>query len=128
MVQALMANIIYNIILYLMVFWYWCFRWTLLKSFHWMNKPMNLFTSFITIIYLIPIVSNNSIISNSIITYNIWYGLTVFLIVRNIYYSVQAIIDFILTPTPILGVFLVVDVLMCIYLYMYLHKLQSKDW
>lgn len=114
-----MENIIYNILGLLMLIWYGAIRWTIYTNkikYAWAYAPINLSTAFISIIFIIPslVMPEN--------TKSKWMlCLGIFLLFRNIYYTIEDIIDYPTNPPEQLFN-IIMDILMWGYCAFYIIK------
>ncbi len=113
---------IYNTMGMLMLIWYADYRWTMFADkikYSWAYAPINITTAFLSIPFLIISLFT---IQRS---FTLWmYWLAIFLLLRNIYYTIEDVRDYIqikhnpTTPISSLqqqGFFVALDVLMAIY-------------
>ena len=130
MINFIQASI-YNILLGTSGFWYVLLRWTYLQDkqkYWWAYLPMNLFTAFLSAIFIIVsfVQFNVPIFKIDKIALILNY-VAYFLLIRNIYYTCEDVYDYFLSinhknKEQIL--FILIDVLMIIVplLYFYFYK------
>lgn len=114
---------LYNVLGIAMFIWYSSIRWTMFtdhKIYWWAYEPVNLFTAFLSILFLtfaftdlIKFFSKNVRI--------LLFGVAFLLCYRSCYYTIEDILDF--TTSPLLQMFyIIIDVAMGGYTYLYLCK------
>lgn len=111
--DASLSIILYNFLGIIMFVWYAMIRWTLFADqakYPWAYAPINMLTAFLSIPFIII----------SLFTYSEsltkWmYWLAIFLIARNIYYTVEDIADYIKKPSKMQLAFILLDVAMVMY-------------
>lgn len=100
-----------------MLCWYGAVRWTIFADptlWGWVYKPINIITALLSIVFILP-----TLIMPFSTKGKFFYFLGVFLAFRNMYYTIEDIIDFPLNP-PLQAVFIALDVIMMVYCLMYI--------
>lgn len=107
----------YKIVGYFMLCWYGAVRWTIFADssvWDWAYKPINLITALSSIVFIIPTLLMPFSTKSKFI-----YFLGIFLAFRNMYYTIEDIIDFPSNP-PLQAVFILLDVVMLVYCLMFI--------
>ena len=127
-----MISFIYNSFGILMFVWYGGYRWAILGNelgkqlatevfkLNWWFAPINMLTSFLSIIFIIPTLFNKRLS-------RFLYYIAIFLLFRNLFYTIEDIIDY--PSNHALQLFYIaIDLMMAIYTAMYLVKYwQSRN-
>ena len=103
----------YDMLGLLMFVWYAGLRWTLFadqSKYPWAYAPINMITAFSSIPFLIWAIF---LIDSSFNKY--MYALSIFLMFRNIYYTIEDIIDFKSTPSKQQAFFILIDIMMWVF-------------
>jgi len=114
-----MFEFIYRAIGLLMLIWYGTIRWTMFADktrYAWAYAPINMTTAFLSVVFLIPSLFMPTI-NNAYML-----GIAIFLLIRNIYYTIEDIIDYPTNPKMQLF-FIVLDLLMAIYVTFWIKNL-----
>lgn len=112
-----MLNFMYNFCGILMSVWYMGFRWNILQREPWLYNPINFITAIASIFFLLP-----TIIS-SVGSFNkIFFYLAIFLLFRNFYYTIEDIIDLLHFPSNRQLFYIIIDVIMFTYVYLWIDK------
>lgn len=115
-----MKNIIYNISGISMFMWYLGFRWNFLSKEPWLFNPINFITAIASIIFLLP-----TLIS-PIGSFNKWFFyIAIFLLFRNFYYTIEDIIDLIHFPSNRQLFYIIMDLIMFNYVYLWIDKYNN---
>lgn len=114
-----MFEFIYRAIGLLMLIWYGTIRWTMFADktrYAWAYAPINMTTAFLSVVFLIPSLFMPTI-NNAYML-----GIAIFLLLRNIYYTIEDIIDYPTNPKMQLF-FITLDLLMAIYVTFWIKNL-----
>lgn len=104
--------------------WYSCWRWLWYADaikYAWAYKPINMFTAITSAIWLsLSVFFENKTLKE----YMWWYAaIYIFLLLRNIWYTIEDVLDFLLSsPTKEYAFFILVDILMALYVFIWLTK------
>ena len=105
-----MLNLIYTLLGFVMFIWYIGYRWIMFYNAEWMYKPINLTTAFTSIVFItITLFSPNNAMNW------IFYCIAIFLLGRNIIYTIEDIIDYKTNPY-VQTICILMDVLMILYI------------
>lgn len=112
-----MFNLIYNFLGLSMLIWYGAIRWTMYADkikYPWAYAPINMLTAFISIAFIIPS------LFFMYDTANKWMVcIAIFLLFRNIYYTIEDIIDYSSNP-QVQTLYIILDILMGTYAGLYI--------
>jgi hypothetical protein len=120
---------LYNILGLIMFTWYTAVRWTLLGNvlgeyimidglevfkLKWWFAPINIITALLSIPFLIITLF---MIDKSFfgLLGNLTYCIAIFLLARNLYYTIEDIIDYKANPTKLQFIFVLLDIAMAVY-------------
>lgn len=127
-----MLNLAYNSNGILMLIWYTCLRWTLLPnnvlntvninssyttSLGWAYTPINLFTAFLSFMFLIPALLMPEKTQNKY-----FYCAAAFLWLRNMYYTLEDLIDLFNYPSWGQAAYVLIDLSMALFVSLWLFK------
>lgn len=87
-----MFHFLYKMLGVLMLFWYSCYRWTLLgdtNKYEWATFLINRMTALLSIAFIVPVLYDSQKFATPVFA-----CLAIFLIYRNVYYTYEDILDF----------------------------------
>jgi len=126
---------LYNILGLMMFTWYVAIRWTLLGNelgkfilinnikvfkLNWWFAPINILTALLSIVFIAITLFT---FERSLNIFVYWLG--IFLLARNLYYTIEDIIDYRAAPTKLQFIFVILDILMAIYVLMWIMRYKA---
>lgn len=105
-----MINFLFSITGFLVLLWYTCIKWTYCSKETWLYTPINALTSLCAIWFILATMFLMRKTFN-----DTYYLISVFLLIRNVYYTIEDGIDFRHFPSFRQGVYVYVDVIMAVF-------------
>lgn len=118
-----------NLLGSVLLIWYGCWRWNWYADaikYAWAYKPINLATAFTSLVWI----AFSLFYENKTMRKTMWWYAAIYklLILRNIFYTIEDIIDFILSATTCeYAFFILMDVLMIVYIEIWLNKFKKIE-
>jgi len=101
----------------ILLLWYIGVRWIYCSKETWLFNPINFLTAISSILFLIPSMFIESYTFNKI-----FYCVSIWVLFRNITYSIEDIIDFKNNPSYRQGIYVIIDLIMIAYVLLWLVK------
>lgn len=115
-----MLKILYNVSGISMFMWYLGFRWTFLAKEPWLFNPINFVTALASIVFIIP-----TIVSKNVSYIRLFFYISIFLLFRNFYYTIEDIIDLLNFPSNRQLSYIIIDLIMFTYTYLWIYEYQK---